>query len=54
MKAGKILTRIKGKLGLCQCNKCFRRSIYILNFDGVPKREVCEKCKNKLIELLEN
>lgn len=48
---GKILFRIKGLLGFCQCEKCWHRSTRVVSAKNVrPKVYICEEHLKALIK----
>lgn len=49
----KLVLRIKGLLGFCQCDECWHRSTLIVESKEVDvKRHICDDCFEKLMGLL--
>ncbi|AOY53846.1 hypothetical protein [Clostridium perfringens] len=49
----KLVLKIKGLLGFCQCAECWHRSTLIVESkEANVKRHICEDCFEKLMALL--
>lgn len=49
----RLVYKIKGLLGFCQCDKCWHRSTLIVENKEVKlKRYICENCFEKIMNVL--
>lgn len=49
----RIFLKLKGLLGFCQYNKCWHRSTLVIESKDIKlKRYICEKCSEKIINVL--